>query len=120
MTFADVMPIAGIDPGTLQNRMNSFPQAGSVVGKTGTLGSTDGGASALSGEMLTKQGKFLFVIFNQRGSNARFRNFQDSLVTVIQNQLGGAVPMAYGGVPLDERLARTRITYPDTRARINQ
>jgi D-alanyl-D-alanine carboxypeptidase/D-alanyl-D-alanine-endopeptidase (penicillin-binding protein 4) len=120
MTFGDVMPIAGIDPGTLQHRMNSFPQTGSVVGKTGTLGSTDGGASALSGEMVTKQGKFLFVIFNQRGNNSRFRNFQDSIVTLIQNQLGGAVPMTYGAVSLDERLARTRITYPDTRARVNE
>jgi D-alanyl-D-alanine carboxypeptidase/D-alanyl-D-alanine-endopeptidase (penicillin-binding protein 4) len=114
LTFADVMPIAGIDPGTLQKRMNSFGTAGSVVGKTGTLGSTDGGASALSGEVQTKQGKLLFVIFNQRGNNSRFRSFQDSFVTSIQNEFGGAAPLGYASPALSYRMSNTRITYPNT------
>ncbi len=120
MTFADIMPVAGIDKGTLERRFDTDFARGSVVGKTGTLGSTDGGVSALSGEIQTKNGKLLFVIFNQRGSVARFRAFQNSLVSLIQGQLGGAVPMAYNEIPLDVRLANTRITYPDTRARINE
>ncbi|MGI9034963.1 MAG: D-alanyl-D-alanine carboxypeptidase [Pyrinomonadaceae bacterium] len=119
MTFADVMPIAGVDPGTLQKRFNTFDETGSVVGKTGTLGQTDGGASALSGEFQTRQGKFLFVIFNQHGTTGRFRNFQNSFVTSIQNQYGGAAPLGYASQPLASRLADTRITYPDTRARRN-
>lgn len=111
MTFADIMPIAGVDPGTLQNRFKGF-SLGSVVGKTGTLGNTDGGVSALCGEMQTRNGgKMLFVIFNQRGAVGRFRGFQDSYVSLIQNEHGGAVPLGYTSSALALRMARTRITY---------
>ncbi|MGI8786921.1 MAG: D-alanyl-D-alanine carboxypeptidase/D-alanyl-D-alanine-endopeptidase [Pyrinomonadaceae bacterium] len=120
LTFADIMPVAGIDKGTLEGRFNTDFSRGSVVGKTGTLGNTDGGVSCLAGEIQTKNGKLLFVIFNNRGSVARFRAFQNSLVSLIQGQLGGAIPMAYNEIPLDVRLANTRIRYPDTRARVNQ
>ncbi len=120
MTFADIMPVAGIDKGTLERRFDTDFSRGSVVGKTGTLGETDGGASSLCGEMQTRTGKVLFVIFNQRGNNTRFRSFQNSLVSLIQGQLGGASSLAYAGIPLDRRIARTRITYPDTRPRIDE
>lgn len=120
MTFADIMPVAGIDKGTLEGRFDTDFSRGSVVGKTGTLGSTDGGVSSLSGEMQTNKGKLLFVIFNQRGSVARFRSFQNSLVSLIQGQLGGATPMVYTEIPLDTRLANTRITYPNIRAKTNE
>ncbi|MBA2620935.1 MAG: D-alanyl-D-alanine carboxypeptidase, partial [Acidobacteria bacterium] len=113
MTFADIMPVAGIDKGTLERRFDTDFSRGSVVGKTGTLGETDGGASSLCGEMQTRAGKVLFVIFNQHGSNARFRSFQNNLVSLIQGQFGGAAPIAYTATSLDRRLARTRITYPD-------
>jgi D-alanyl-D-alanine carboxypeptidase/D-alanyl-D-alanine-endopeptidase (penicillin-binding protein 4) len=119
MTFADVMPIAGLDPGTLQNRFKSFPYIGSVVGKTGTLGNTDGGVSSLTGEMQTKNGKFLFVIFNQKGSANRFRNFQDSYINMVQNQQGGAASLGYSSMSLSTRLATARIVYPNTRAGVN-
>ncbi len=115
MTFADIMPVAGIDKGTLENRFDSDFSTGSVVGKTGTLGNTDGGVSALAGEINTRGGKFLFVIFNQRGSVARFRSFQNNYVSLIQGQFGGAAPMVYQEIPLNARLAKTRISYPDGR-----
>jgi D-alanyl-D-alanine carboxypeptidase/D-alanyl-D-alanine-endopeptidase (penicillin-binding protein 4) len=120
MTFADIMPVAGVDKGTLERRFDTDFERGSVVGKTGTLGQTDSGVSSLSGEIQTKNGKLLFVIFNQRGSVNRFRAFQNSLVALIQGQMGGATPMTYNQVPLDVRLANTRFTYPDTRARVNE
>lgn len=119
MTFADVMPVAGVDEGTLKKRLNTYGTLGSVIGKTGTLGNTDGGASSLAGEMQTRQGKILFVIFNQHGSNARFRNFQDSFLTGIQNQFGGALAYGHALPTLEMRMALTRITYPDSRARRN-
>lgn len=119
MTFADVMPIAGIDPGTLQNRFNTFPYQGSVVGKTGTLGQTDSGVSSLSGEMQTKNGKLLFVIFNQRGTVSRFRNFQNDYVMMVQNQQGGAAPLGYSSPALSVRMAATRIVYPSNRVASN-
>ena len=119
MTFADVMPIAGVDPGTLQKRFTSFGSVGSVVGKTGTLGNTDGGASALSGEMQTKNGKLLFVIFNQKGGTQKFRNFQDSFVSMIQSQNGGAASLGYSTVALPTRMSNSRIIYSNSRAGLN-
>lgn len=116
LTFADVMPIAGVDPGTLQNR---FRYSSSVVGKTGTLGNTDGGVSSLTGELQTKNGKLLFVIFNQRGSTTRFRNFQDSYINMVQSQLGGAMPLEYSTMPIPTRMAGTRITYPSNNSAVN-
>jgi len=119
MTFADIMPVAGIDKGTLEGRFDTDFARGSVVGKTGTLGNTDGGVSALAGEISTRNGPLLFVIFNQKGSVPRFRAFQNNYVSLIQGQFGGAAPMAYNPVSLDVRLANTRISYPDMRARVN-
>lgn len=119
MSFTDIMPVAGIDNGTLEGRFDTDFARGSVVGKTGTLGRTDSGVSALSGEISTRNGTLLFVIFNQKGSVPRFRAFQNSYVSLIQGQFGGAAPMKYNPVALDVRLANTRITYPDMRARIN-
>jgi D-alanyl-D-alanine carboxypeptidase/D-alanyl-D-alanine-endopeptidase (penicillin-binding protein 4) len=112
MTFADIMPVAGIDKGTLVERFDADWERGSVVGKTGTLGRTDGGASALSGEISTKQGRYLFVIFDQHGGVPHFRNFQNSFVSLLQWQLGGPVPMAYDAASLETRLARSRVSYP--------
>ena len=120
MTFADIMPVAGIDKGTLEGRFGGDFSRGSVVGKTGTLGNTDAGVSALSGEINTRSGKYLFVIFNQRGSVARFRAFQNSFVSLVQGQFGGAIPMAYEALPLETRLARSRISYPNGRAYGNE
>lgn len=124
MTFADVMPVAGIDKGTLAHRFDedfsTGSVAGSVVGKTGTLGNTDAGVSTLTGEIHTKQGKLLFVIFNQRGSVSRFRGFQNSYVSLIQAQFGGAAQMAYTPVGLDIRLAKSRFTYPNANFGLNE
>jgi serine-type D-Ala-D-Ala carboxypeptidase/endopeptidase (penicillin-binding protein 4) len=112
MTFADIMPVAGIDKGTLENRFDTDFSVGSVVGKTGTLGVTDSGVSALSGEINTRSGRYLFVIFNQHGRVARFRAFQNSFVSLVQGQFGGAARLTYDAVSLETRLARSRVTYP--------
>jgi D-alanyl-D-alanine carboxypeptidase/D-alanyl-D-alanine-endopeptidase (penicillin-binding protein 4) len=119
MTYADIMPVAGIDKGTLEERFDTDFSRGSVVGKTGTLGQTDGGVSALAGEMNTRSGKLLFVIFNQRGNVARFRTFQNFYVSLIQGQFGGAAPLEYTPIDLDTRLSRTRIEYPTFEASMN-
>lgn len=112
MTFADIMPVAGVDDGTLENRFNTTFSAGSVVGKTGTLPHTDGGVSTLTGEINTRKGKLLFVIFNQRGNVSRFRSFQNNYVSIIQSYFGGGVPMKYDQIDLNARMAGTRISYP--------
>jgi D-alanyl-D-alanine carboxypeptidase/D-alanyl-D-alanine-endopeptidase (penicillin-binding protein 4) len=112
LTFADIMPVAGIDQGTLEGRFDTDFARGSVVGKTGTLGRTDGGVSSLAGEIYTKNGTLLFVIFNQRGSVSRFRKFQNEYVSTIQGQFGGAAPLDYRPPQLDTRLAETHVNIP--------
>src|SRR6185295_18389957 len=81
LTPADIMPVAGIDPGTLEDRFTGPAWEGTVIAKTGTLVRTDGGASSLVGQMKTVRGDvLLFVILNQRGSVSRFRQNQDLLI----------------------------------------
>ena len=106
LKLSDILPVAGIDPGTLEDRYTDATERGSVVAKTGTLVRTDGGASALVGQMNTKSGRVvLFVIFNQRGNVSSFRGNQDAIVTAIQSAFGGPAPFAYQPIQLSMRLA---------------
>ncbi|HZH90178.1 MAG TPA: D-alanyl-D-alanine carboxypeptidase [Pyrinomonadaceae bacterium] len=107
---SDIMPVAGIDPGTLQKRYTFGYSRGSVIGKTGTLGRSDGGVSALAGQMRTQSGEtLLFVIFNQRGNVVRFRESQDRLVSQLQFTRGGPAPFAYAPHTLAMRLSDTEV-----------
>jgi D-alanyl-D-alanine carboxypeptidase/D-alanyl-D-alanine-endopeptidase (penicillin-binding protein 4) len=109
LTLSDILPVAGVDPGTLEQRYTDPFEKGSVVAKTGTLVYTDGGASSLVGQMRTKTGRVvLFVIMNQHGSVIRFRENQDRIVTAIQNSLGGPAPFDYVPVKLSMRLADSK------------
>jgi D-alanyl-D-alanine carboxypeptidase len=106
LKLSDILPVAGIDPGTLEDRYTETAARGSVVAKTGTLVRTDGGASSLVGQMNTKSGRVvLFVIFNQRGNVNLFRSNQDAIVTAIQGAYGGPAPFAYQPIQLSMRLA---------------
>ena len=109
LTLSDILPVAGVDPGTLEQRYTDPLERGSVVAKTGTLVYTDGGASSLVGQMRTKTGHVvLFVIMNQHGSVIRFRENQDRIVAAIQNSLGGPAPFDYLPVKLSMRLADSK------------
>lgn len=106
LTLSDVLPVAGIDPGTLKERYTSDVLRGSVIAKTGTLIRTDGGASSLVGQTQTKSGRVvLFVIMNQQGNVNRFRENQDDIVNQIQNAFGGPAPFSYRPVALAMRLS---------------
>ncbi|HEX8502696.1 MAG TPA: D-alanyl-D-alanine carboxypeptidase [Pyrinomonadaceae bacterium] len=103
---ADILPVAGVDPGTLQRRYADSPSRGSVIAKTGTLPRTDGGVSALVGQLRTRNNDtLLFVIFDQRGSVVRFRQWQDALVADVQNQRGGPAPFTYAPQTMAIRLS---------------
>ncbi len=105
---ADIMPVAGIDPGTLEDRFTGPAWRGSVIAKTGTLIRTDGGASSLVGQMRTANGEtLLFVIMNQRGNVVRFRENQDYLVMQVQNSRGGPKGFKYKPLALTMKLADT-------------
>jgi len=107
---SDIMSVAGVDPGTLEKRYAASVSRGSVVAKTGTLGRSDGGVSALVGQMQAKSGETLyFVIFNQRGNVLRFRSMQDAIVSEIQFARGGPAPFTYTPHTLAMRLADTEL-----------
>lgn len=109
LSLADVLPVAGVDPGTLEDRFTGLAWRGSVIGKTGTLVRTDGGASALVGQMRTGTGEtLLFVIMNRQGSVVRFRANQDYLVMQIQNSRGGPKAFDYKPHLLAMKLADTQ------------
>jgi len=111
---SSIMPVAGIDPGTLEDRFTGLAWRGSVIAKTGTLMRTDGGASALVGQMRTANGEvLLFVIMNQRGSVWRFRQNQDYLVMLVQNTRGGPKAFDYKPLMLTMQLSHTESTVGD-------
>jgi D-alanyl-D-alanine carboxypeptidase len=108
LTVASIMPVAGIDPGTLEDRFTGLAWRGSVIAKTGTLVRTDGGASSLVGQMRAANGEtLLFVIMNQRGSVSRFRENQDYLVMLVQNSRGGPKAFEYKPLMLTMQLSDT-------------
>jgi D-alanyl-D-alanine carboxypeptidase/D-alanyl-D-alanine-endopeptidase (penicillin-binding protein 4) len=87
----DVLPVAGLDPGTLSHRFTTVDYRGSVIGKTGTLPATDGGVSTLAGFAYTRdRGVLLFAIFNTQGNVTTSRKLQDELLRDLMAESGGA------------------------------
>lgn len=112
LSTTDIMPVAGIDPGTLETRFTALPWRGSVVAKTGTLIRTDRGVSSLVGQLRTANGEILlFVIMNQRGSVLRFRENQDYFVMQIQNTRGGPKAFEYKPQMLAMKLSNTENSF---------
>lgn len=86
----DILPVAGVDAGTLAQRFKGEEYRGAVIGKTGTLPGTDGGVSTLAGIAYTRDhGPVLFAIFNTKGSVATFRRLQDSFLKGFIVESGG-------------------------------
>jgi D-alanyl-D-alanine carboxypeptidase/D-alanyl-D-alanine-endopeptidase (penicillin-binding protein 4) len=86
----DVMPVAGVDAGTLQRRFTGEEYRGAVIGKTGTLPATDGGVSTLAGIIYTRDfGPVLFAIFNTKGSVTTYRRLQDDFLKGFIIESGG-------------------------------
>jgi D-alanyl-D-alanine carboxypeptidase len=112
LSTTDIMPVAGIDPGTMETRFTQPPYRGSVIAKTGTLVRTDGGASALVGQMKTASGAtLLFVIMNRRGNVLKFRSNQDFLVMQIQSSRGGPSAFSYKPRSLAMKLSGTQSSF---------
>jgi D-alanyl-D-alanine carboxypeptidase/D-alanyl-D-alanine-endopeptidase (penicillin-binding protein 4) len=82
----DILPVAGVDQGTLRDRLNAPEDAGRVVGKTGTFG--DYGASALIGAIPTSdRGVVYFAILNHGVAVPEARRRQDRFVHALLLQL---------------------------------
>lgn len=89
----DILPVAGVDTGTLHDRLNSADEAGRVVGKTGTFG--DYGASALIGAIsTTDRGTVYFAILNHGVPVPQARKRQDQFVGTLLAHLN-TVPWSY-------------------------
>jgi D-alanyl-D-alanine carboxypeptidase len=86
----DVLPVAGMDVGTLARRFTSLEYRGGIIGKTGTLPGTDGGVSTLAGILYTRdKGPILFAIFNSNGSVNTYRRLQDDFLKKFITECGG-------------------------------
>ncbi len=99
----DILPVAGVDDGTLRDRLNGPGEAGHVLGKTGTFG--DYGASALIGAIATTgRGTVYFAILDHDVPVSRARRRQDRFVRALLAHLH-SVPWSY---QRDPRAAITR------------
>lgn len=91
--LVDILPVAGIDAGTLHDRFNAPGQVGRVVGKTGTFG--DYGASALIGAIPTRdRGTVYFAILNHGVPVPIARDRQNRFIAALLARLQ-TVPWNY-------------------------
>jgi D-alanyl-D-alanine carboxypeptidase/D-alanyl-D-alanine-endopeptidase (penicillin-binding protein 4) len=80
--LVDILPVSGVDDGTLRNRLNGAEEIGRVVGKTGTYG--DYGASALIGAIATNErGTVYFAILDHDVPVPIARQRQDRFVRAL-------------------------------------
>ncbi|MBY0402070.1 D-alanyl-D-alanine carboxypeptidase [Myxococcota bacterium] len=93
LDLSDVLPVAGIDDGTLKKRLAGPKGEGLVVAKTGTFG--DYGACALAGALRTREhGLVYFAILNRGVPIDEGRRRQDAFVRVLMKSLA-AEPWTY-------------------------
>jgi len=110
--LVDILPVSGVDPGTLHQRLNEDGESGHVVGKTGTYG--DYGASALVGAILTRdRGIVYFAILNHGVPVPEARRRQDRLVRELLLRLH-SIPWDYQP---DARPAAARAQIVDVEVR---
>lgn len=97
---SSVMTTAGIDSGTLRGRFTEGKFAGSLIGKTGTLYSTDAGVAALAGVMNTRdRGPLLFAVYDMAEGKrvSQLRRLQDGFLKQLMMECGGPAPMVSRG-----------------------
>ncbi len=97
LTPESVLPVAGCDPGTLENffpTLNADPYAGAVVGKTGSLIHTDRGVAAFAGIARTTEGDIAFAaIYPRAGRRLHWaRRMEERLVVALIDAAGGPRP----------------------------
>jgi D-alanyl-D-alanine carboxypeptidase/D-alanyl-D-alanine-endopeptidase (penicillin-binding protein 4) len=113
LVLSDLLPVAGVDRGTLQDRLKAPETRGMLVGKTGTYGSI--GISALAGAVQTRRyGTVFFAVLDKGLSVPKAHARQDAFVRALIAEAGGvatshATPAPnplFGGVV--ERVADAR------------
>jgi D-alanyl-D-alanine carboxypeptidase/D-alanyl-D-alanine-endopeptidase (penicillin-binding protein 4) len=119
LSLVDVLPVAGVDQGTLHTRLREDGLRGAVVGKTGTYGSL--GASALAGVVRTRTyGDVTFAVLNRGVAVPEARRRQDAFVRALVKNAGAeplpyrpAVEPAFGEARVERYVARP--TRPEER-----
>ena len=108
--LTDILPVCGIDDGTLRRRLDGPDEVGRVVGKTGTYG--DYGASALVGAIPTSdRGTVYFAILNHGVPVPEARRRQDRFVRALLQHLA-SVPWNYQR-DIRPAIARAEVTTPN-------
>lgn len=92
ISLGELLPIAGIDNGTLYRRFTNPDLVGTVIGKTGTLSST----STLAGILYTQKRGLLFFAILERGSPHSLRSLQEEIISMVAADSGGALPLGLG------------------------
>jgi D-alanyl-D-alanine carboxypeptidase/D-alanyl-D-alanine-endopeptidase (penicillin-binding protein 4) len=91
--LADVLPVAGCDPGTLRAfpRLNGGEFVGSVTGKTGSLVYTDGGVAVFAGVAATSRGDVVFCVAMPRAGRKLHwaRSQEESWLLELIDSRGG-------------------------------
>jgi D-alanyl-D-alanine carboxypeptidase/D-alanyl-D-alanine-endopeptidase (penicillin-binding protein 4) len=112
-SLADLLPVAGVDAGTLLHRLDGPGERGTVAAKTGTYG--DYGACALAGALRTRErGLVYFAILNHGVPIEAARRRQDAFVRVLLETLG-AEPWPYRRDP-EPAFTRAEISAPPARS----
>jgi D-alanyl-D-alanine carboxypeptidase/D-alanyl-D-alanine-endopeptidase (penicillin-binding protein 4) len=84
MKLEDLMAVADCDHGTLRRRMEGTGYECAVVGKTGTLTTTDGGMSNLAGVVYTRDaGAVIFAILAQGNRIWEHKQMADQLLAEV-------------------------------------
>jgi D-alanyl-D-alanine carboxypeptidase/D-alanyl-D-alanine-endopeptidase (penicillin-binding protein 4) len=84
MKLEDLLAVASCDHGTLRRRMDGTGYECAVVGKTGTLTTTDGGMSNLAGIVNTQdEGPILFAILAQGNRIWEHKQMADQLLAEV-------------------------------------
>jgi serine-type D-Ala-D-Ala carboxypeptidase/endopeptidase (penicillin-binding protein 4) len=121
LRMQDIMPVAGLDEGTLASRFRNPSLCGGILGKTGTNPAKDGGISALAGMAYTRdQGPIFYAIFNTHGSVYAYRRWQDKLLQGIIEENGGVSQFLSGKSELVNIYARQQWLPSDYWSSLNQ
>jgi D-alanyl-D-alanine carboxypeptidase/D-alanyl-D-alanine-endopeptidase (penicillin-binding protein 4) len=110
----ELLPVAGCDPGPISDvfpHLVAGPQERTILGKTGTLITTDGGVVAFAGTFNSRdRGPILFCVAAPRSGwqAPRWRRAEESWLLDLMASTGGA----------EERACGPLLPHPDTMAEV--
>ena len=114
LSLSDVLPVAGCDPGPLSHALAGVP-AGAVVGKTGTLLTTDGGVAVIAGVAAgVGEGGLVFCVAapGTNGHTQRWRAAEQRwLIDLLAARGGASIGPCPAELPFsdsDARIERAR------------